>query len=41
LDLREEVTGDSRKVLNEELHKMYSSHCIRMITSRRMKWAGM
>jgi hypothetical protein len=38
---RDEVTGDWRKLNNEELHKLYSSpKIIRTIKSRRMKWAG-
>jgi hypothetical protein len=38
---RDEVTGDWRKLHNEELHNLYSSpHIIRMIKSRRMRWAG-
>jgi hypothetical protein len=37
---RDEVTGDRRKLHNEELHKLYSSpNIIRMIKSRRMRWA--
>jgi hypothetical protein len=36
-----EVTGGWRKLHNEELHNLYSSPSIsRMITSRRMRWAG-
>jgi hypothetical protein len=36
-----EVTGDERKLYNEELHNVYSSlNMIRMIRSRRMRWAG-
>jgi hypothetical protein len=32
--------GDLRKLLNEELHNLYSSpNIIRMIKSRRMRWA--
>jgi hypothetical protein len=38
---RDEVTGDWRKLHNEELHNLYSSpSIIRMIKSRRMRWAG-
>jgi hypothetical protein len=37
---REKVTGDWKKLHNEELHKLYSSpNIIRMIKSRRMRWA--
>jgi hypothetical protein len=38
---KDEVTGDLRKLHNEELHNLYSSlSIIRMIRSRRMKWTG-
>jgi hypothetical protein len=38
---RNEVTGGWRKLHNEELHDMYSSpSIIRIIKSRRMRWAG-
>jgi hypothetical protein len=38
---RDELTGDWRKLHNEELHNLYSSpSIIRMIKSRRMRWAG-
>jgi hypothetical protein len=35
------VTGGWRKLHNEELHNLYSSSSIiRIINSRRMRWAG-
>jgi hypothetical protein len=35
------VTGGWRKLHNEELHNLYSSpNIIRMIKSRRLRWAG-
>jgi hypothetical protein len=35
---RDEVTGDWRKLHNEELHNLYSSpNVIRMIKSRRVR----
>jgi hypothetical protein len=37
----DKMTGVWRKLLNEELHNMYSSPCIlRRIKSRRMRLAG-
>jgi hypothetical protein len=37
---RDEVTEDWRRLHNEELHNFYSSpNIIRMIKSRRMRWA--
>jgi hypothetical protein len=37
---REEVTGGWIKLYNDELHGLYSSPNIRVIISRRMRWAG-
>jgi hypothetical protein len=38
---RDFVTGDWRKLHNEELHHLYSfPNIIRMIKSRMMGWAG-
>jgi hypothetical protein len=38
---RDEVTGDWRKLHNEELHNLNSSpSIIRVIKSRRMRWVG-
>jgi hypothetical protein len=38
---RDEATGGWRKLYNEELHNLFSSpSIIRMIKSRRMRWAG-
>jgi hypothetical protein len=38
---RDEITGRWRKLHSEELHNLYSSpNIIRMIISRRMRWAG-
>jgi hypothetical protein len=39
---RDEVTGGWTKLYNKELHNMYSSpSIIRMIKSRKMRWAGL
>jgi hypothetical protein len=38
---RDEVTGEWRKLHNEELHNLYSSpDIIRQVQTRRMRWAG-
>jgi hypothetical protein len=38
---RDEVTGEWRKLHNEELHILYcSANIIKRIRSRRMRWAG-
>jgi len=38
---RDEVTGEWRRFHSEELNDLYSSpNIVRVITSRRMRWAG-
>jgi hypothetical protein len=38
---RDEVTGEWRKLHNEELNELYSSHnIVRVIQPRRMRWSG-
>jgi hypothetical protein len=38
---RDEVTGDWRKLHNDEVHNLYSSpNIMTMIKLRRMRWAG-
>ena len=38
---RYEATGEGRKIHNEELNDLYCSpHNVRLIKSRRMRWAG-
>jgi hypothetical protein len=39
--MRDEVTGEWRKLHSRELHNLYSSpDIVRQIKSRRMRWAG-
>jgi hypothetical protein len=38
---RNEIIGAWGKLYNKELHKLYSSpNIMRMVKSRRMRWAG-
>jgi hypothetical protein len=38
---RDEITGNGRRLHNEQLYDLYSSpNIIRLIKSRRMRWAG-
>jgi hypothetical protein len=38
---RDEVTGEWRKLHNEEIRDLYFSPCtIRIMKTRRMRWAG-
>jgi len=38
---RDDVTGEGRRLHNEELNDLYSSpNIVRVIKSRRMRWAG-
>jgi hypothetical protein len=38
---RDEVTGERRKLHNEELHDLYYlSSIIRIMKAKRMRWAG-
>jgi hypothetical protein len=38
---RDKVTGEWRRIRNKELYAQYSSpHIVRLIESRRLRWAG-
>jgi hypothetical protein len=37
---RNDVRGEWRKLHNEELNDLYSPNVVRVIKSRRMRWAG-
>jgi hypothetical protein len=37
---RDEVTGEWRKLHNEELKDLYSLPIVRVVKSRRLRWAG-
>jgi hypothetical protein len=38
---KDEVTGDWRRLHNEEINVLYTSpNIVRVIKSRRMRWAG-
>ena len=37
---RDEVTGEWRKLHNEELNDLYLPIIVRVVKSRRMRWAG-
>ena len=37
---RDEVTGEWRKLHTEKLNDLYSPNIVRVIKSRRMRWAG-
>jgi hypothetical protein len=36
----DEVTGEWRKLHNEELHDLHSSSNVRLVIKQRMKWEG-
>ena len=37
---RDEVTGEWRRLRNDDLNDLYSPNIVRVIKSRRMRWAG-
>jgi hypothetical protein len=37
---RDELTGEWRRLQNEELYELYSPNIMRVIKPRRMRWAG-
>jgi hypothetical protein len=37
---RDEVTGEWRRLHNEELYALYLPNIVRVIKSRKIKWAG-
>jgi hypothetical protein len=37
---RDEVTGEWRRLHNKELYALYSPNIMRVIKSRRLRWAG-
>ena len=37
---RAEVIGEWRRLHNEELNDLYSPNIVRVVKSRRMRWAG-
>jgi hypothetical protein len=37
---RDEVRGEWRRLHNKELYALYSPNIIRVIKSRRLRWAG-
>jgi len=37
---RDKVTGEWRRIYNEEFNDWYSTDTIRVIKSRRMRWVG-